>query len=91
LFFYSQRPVESDEAMKLAKRNGFVDYVECSALTQKNLKEVFDVAIEEAIRHSEKRNDKKKRRSGKKKKNKVNKVKRKSVVWWRKILCFPAA
>lgn len=41
---YKEKPVSEDEATKLAHQLG-AQYVECSALTQKNLKEVFDTCI----------------------------------------------
>ena len=42
---YSDKPVSEDAAKHLAHDVGAVTYIECSALTQKNLKEVFDAAL----------------------------------------------
>ena len=41
---YKEKPVSEEDAAKLADQLG-APYVECSALTQKNLKEVFDTGI----------------------------------------------
>ncbi|XP_075590656.1 uncharacterized protein LOC124492775 isoform X2 [Dermatophagoides farinae] len=40
-----EEPISSDYARNMAKKLGAICYIECSALTQKNLKEVFDSAI----------------------------------------------
>lgn len=44
-----QKPLTIDQAEKLARELKAVKYVECSALTQKGLKNVFDEAILAAL------------------------------------------
>ncbi|XP_022244613.1 cell division control protein 42 homolog [Limulus polyphemus] len=45
LDYYHERPINEYEARELAQRVSAVGYIECSALTEKNLKEVFDTAV----------------------------------------------
>jgi cell division control protein 42 len=54
-----QKPVQTQDGDKMAKELKAVKYLECSALTQKNLKSVFDEAILAALNPS---TDEKKRR-----------------------------
>jgi len=44
-----QMPISYDQADRRSKEEGCVKYVECSALTQKGLKNVFDEAIVAAL------------------------------------------
>lgn len=63
---YNARPVTEQEGQKFAKECGACGYMECSALTQKNLKDVFDCAVLGALDcHS--RKDKKRSRSWRRK------------------------
>ncbi|XP_007441756.3 rho-related GTP-binding protein RhoU-like, partial [Python bivittatus] len=48
-----EKPVPPATARSLAGKLGLAGYVECSALTQQNLKEVFDTAIVLGLRASE--------------------------------------
>jgi len=45
-----EQPIQESDAKKMAQTLGCESYVESSALTQKNLKEVFDAAILEGLR-----------------------------------------
>lgn len=50
---YGEKPVGELEAQRLANRLGIEAYIESSALTQRNLKEVFDQAILSALQSTE--------------------------------------
>ncbi|XP_013793668.1 rho-related GTP-binding protein RhoU-like [Limulus polyphemus] len=50
---YDEQPVTEQEARQLSQRMTSVGYIECSALTQKNLKEVFDTAILTALQNTD--------------------------------------
>ncbi|GIY51066.1 rho-related GTP-binding protein RhoU [Caerostris extrusa] len=47
---YKEEPVSMQQAKHLAAKIGAVAYIECSAMTQRNLKEVFDTALMTALR-----------------------------------------
>lgn len=47
---HNRAPISSSEARHLAEEIGAVGYIECSSLTQLNLKEVFDAAILTALK-----------------------------------------
>lgn len=91
LAHYKEEPIPENEGKLLAERIGAVDYVECSALTQKNLKEVFDTAIIAALSGPIKRN-RSVRRSKKEKKltspavaSTEKNIKKNS---WKRLCCF---
>jgi Ras family protein U len=46
---YGEAPVPEDQILDTLDEIGALTYIECSALTQKNLKEVFDTAILTAL------------------------------------------
>lgn len=78
-----ERPVLEEDARALADKIGAVAYVECSSLTQKNLKDVFDAAISVGLRHSDRR-----ARRERKVHSTADKMKMLSKSWWKKYICI---
>ncbi|KAK6489595.1 ras-like protein family member Ua isoform X1 [Huso huso] len=78
-----EKPVDEEEAQHCAEEIKAVSYMECSALTQKNLKEVFDTAIVASIQHADAQPLQKKT-----KKRTPDKMKNLSKSWWKKYCCF---
>ncbi|NP_001012250.1 rho-related GTP-binding protein RhoV [Danio rerio] len=77
---YKVKPVCSSRARSLSEKIRAAEYVECSALTQKNLKEAFDAAIFAAIKH--------KARKAKKRRLSDRRTKAFSKCSWKKFFCF---
>ncbi|CAL1585943.1 unnamed protein product [Knipowitschia caucasica] len=73
-------PIVKNRAKSMAEKIRAADYVECSSLTQKNLKEAFDAAIFAAI--------KSKTRKGKKRRFSDRRTKAFSSCSWKKFFCF---
>ncbi|KAB5581602.1 hypothetical protein PHYPO_G00177680 [Pangasianodon hypophthalmus] len=78
---YKERPVEPQEACVCAEEVHAVSYMECSALTQKNLKEVFDAAILASIQNIDSQQQRLMKRT-------PNKMRTLSKSWWRKYCCL---
>ncbi|KAK1803068.1 hypothetical protein P4O66_021597 [Electrophorus voltai] len=79
-----EQPVGQDEARLCARTVGAVAFAECSALTQKNLKEVFDMAIVASLQHAEAGQGAGLTLRGKT----PNKIRQLPETWWRKLSCF---
>ncbi|KAF6730392.1 Rho-related GTP-binding protein RhoV [Oryzias melastigma] len=74
------KPVPSTRARSMADKIRATDYIECSSLTQKNLKEAFDAAIFAAMKN--------KARKNKKRRFSDRKTKAFSRCSWKKVFCF---
>ncbi|XP_076830849.1 ras homolog family member Ua [Brachyhypopomus gauderio] len=78
---YKEQPVEAQEACACAEEVHAVSYMECSALTQKNLKEVFDAAILASIQHMDMQQQRLAKRT-------PDKMRTLSESWWKKYCCM---
>uniref|UniRef100_A0A673T0B8 Ras homolog family member U n=1 Tax=Suricata suricatta TaxID=37032 RepID=A0A673T0B8_SURSU len=78
-----EKPVPEEAAKLCAEEIKAACYIECSALTQKNLKEVFDAAIVAGIQYSDTQQQPKKAKS-----RTPDKMKNLSKSWWKKYCCF---
>lgn len=74
------KPILSSRARSMAEKIRAADYIECSSLTQKNLKEAFDAAIFAAIKN--------KTRKTKKRRFSDRRTKAFSRCSWKKFFCF---
>lgn len=81
-----ERPVGTEEGRQLAQELGAVGFAECSALTQKNLKDAFDTAILASIQLTDTCSVQQQRLTLRKKT--PDKIRRLSETWWRKINCL---
>ncbi|KAI1240777.1 hypothetical protein IHE44_0009220, partial [Lamprotornis superbus] len=78
-----EKPVLEEAAKLCAEEIKAASYIECSALTQKNLKEVFDAAIVAGIQYSDTQQQPKKSKC-----RTPDKMKNLSKSWWKKYCCF---
>ncbi|CAK6442291.1 unnamed protein product [Pipistrellus nathusii] len=87
-----EKPVPEEAARLCAEQVKAAAYIECSALTQKNLKEVFDAAIVAGIQHSDAQQQQQQQPPQpppKKPKSRTpDKMRTLSKSWWKKYCCF---
>ncbi|KAM7406277.1 hypothetical protein PAMP_000665 [Pampus punctatissimus] len=82
---YRERPVDPADARDCAVEIGAVAYMECSSLTQKNLKEVFDTAILASLQnYSSHKHPRGKQKRRKKQRQTPDKMKSLSKSWWKR-------
>ncbi|XP_071765088.1 rho-related GTP-binding protein RhoU [Centroberyx gerrardi] len=81
-----EQPVGTEEGWRLAQEIGAAGFAECSALTQKNLKDAFDSAILASIQQTDSSVQQQQRLTLRKKT--PDKIKSLSETWWRKINCL---
>ncbi|XP_034544036.1 cdc42 homolog [Notolabrus celidotus] len=81
-----ERPVSAEEGLQLAQELGAVSFAECSALTQKNLKDTFDSAILASIEQTDSCSVQQQRMTLRKKT--PDTIKSLSETWWKKINCL---
>lgn len=85
---YRERPVDPADARDCATEIGAVAYMECSSLTQKNLKEVFDTAILASLQNcSSHKHPRGKQKRRKKQRQTPDKMKSLSKSWWKRYCC----
>lgn len=85
---YQERPVDPADASECAAQIGALAYMECSSLTQKNLKEVFDSAILASLQnHGSHKNPRGKHKCRKKQRPKADTMTSLSKSWWRRYCC----
>ncbi|CAL8333021.1 unnamed protein product [Lota lota] len=90
-----EQPVSTQDGRRLAQEIGAVGFAECSALTQKNLKDAFDAAILASVGGEEEEEGDEKDEK-KQEENKLltlqektpEKIRSVSEVWWRKLGCL---
>ncbi|KAK2854180.1 hypothetical protein Q5P01_006841 [Channa striata] len=85
---YGERPVDPSDAQDCAMEIGAVVYMECSSLTQKNLKEVFDTAILACLQTcGSQKHARGKQKRHKKQRQRPDKMKSLSKSWWKRYCC----
>ncbi|KAM4603136.1 ras homolog family member Ua [Polymixia lowei] len=84
---YRERPVDPGDARDCAVEIGAVAYMECSSLTQKNLKEVFDAAIVASLQNYNHKTAGGKHKRQRKQRQTPDKMKSLSKSWWKRYCC----